>query len=78
MQAEDVKRIVLQQNDATLDLHSLFCEVIRNQLLIIESVRSEVAPEVLRVAAVAIRAVLYSVDESSDRIRRSSVEIQRL
>lgn len=78
MDLADLKRIVLQQNDATLDLHSLFCEVIRNQLLIIESVRSEAAPEVLRVAAVAIRAVLYSVDESSDRIRQSSVEIQRL
>ena len=72
------KRILLQQNEEMLDLYSLFCELNRNQLLIIESVRSEAASEALRVAAEAIRAGLYSADALADKMRQSSLELQHL
>lgn len=77
MDLTDVRRIVLQQNEDVLDLYSLFCELNRNQLLIIESVRSEASPEALRAAAEAIREGLLSADVVADRIRQSSLEIQR-
>lgn len=77
MDLTDVRRIVLQQNEDVLDLYSLFCELNRNQLLIIESVRSEASPEALRAAAEAIREGLLSADAVADRIRQSSLEIQR-
>jgi hypothetical protein len=72
----ELKRILLQQNEDVLDLFSLFCNLNRNKLLIIESIRSEVSPEVIRVAAEAIRAGLYSADALADRIRQSGEEIQ--
>lgn len=73
----DVKRILLQQSKEMLELQSLFCELNRNQLLIIESVRSEASQEALRVAAQAIRAGLYSADALADRIRQVALELQR-
>jgi hypothetical protein len=73
----DVKRILLQQNEALLEIQALFCELNRNQLFIIESVRSEASTESLRVAALAIREGLCSVDGLADRIRQSSQELQR-
>lgn len=77
MDLTDVRRIVLQQNEDILDMYSLFCELNRNQLLIIESVRSEASPEALCAAAAAIREGLLSADAVADRIRQSSLEIRR-
>ena len=78
METTDVKRIVLQQNEAMLDLQRMFCELGRNDLLIIECVRSGVSPEVLAVAAETVRSTLYSVDALADKIRQFSAELQRL
>jgi len=73
----DTKRIVLQQNEAMLELQRMMCELGRNDLVIIESVRSGVSPEALAVAAQTVRSTLYSVDALADRIRQFAAELQR-
>jgi hypothetical protein len=62
--------MLLQLFEAMLEQQNIFCELGRNDLLIIESVRTEVSQEVLAVAASTVRSTLYSADALADRIRQ--------
>ena len=69
----DANEIVLQ---FLIDQQRMICELCRNDLLLIESIRSGLAtPEALGVAAATIRATLYSVDALGDKIQQASPKI---
>jgi hypothetical protein len=52
------------------EIEGMICELARNDLLLIESIRdAAVSPEVLAVAAATVRATLYSLDALADKTR---------
>jgi hypothetical protein len=68
----DANEIVLQ---FLIDQQRMICELCRNDLLLIESIRSGPAtPEVLAVAAATVRATLYSVDALGDKIQQACAQ----
>lgn len=61
--------ILLQLCETIQAQHEALCELGRNDLLLIESIRGPVSPEALAVAAETVRSTLYSVDALGDKIR---------
>ena len=68
----ETNEMLLQIFEVMLDQQASFCELARNDLLLIESSRQGVSEEARAVAAAAVRATLYSVDATADRIRSLS------
>ena len=64
--------------DAMLEQQRQLCELSRNDLMVIESLRSEISPEAVHAAASAVRSTLYSVDELSDKLRVLSSQVRSL
>jgi hypothetical protein len=71
------KEMLLQIFDLMLEQQNHLCELGRNDLLLIESCRTEVSQEVLAVAAATVRATLYSADALSDKLRQLSEQVHR-
>ena len=56
----------------------MICELGRNDLLLIESIRDPaVSPEHIAIAAATVRSTLYSVDALGDRLRQLEVQAHR-
>ena len=78
MQPEDVKRIVLQIHNLSLDNQQINSEVIRVCMISIESCRPLLSPECYAAALATVQAAANSADALGDRILRSFEEVQRL
>jgi hypothetical protein len=72
----ETNTMLQQLLDAMLEQQGQLCELGRNDLLLIESCRPEVSPEVLAVAAATVRSTLYSVDALSDKLRSLSEQVR--
>jgi hypothetical protein len=70
----DTQCMLLQVVETMLEQQRMISELGRNDLLLIESIRGPVSPEVLGVAAETVRATLHSVDALSDRLRQLDVQ----
>ena len=66
----DINGILLQLFETILEQQRMICELGRNDLLLIESIRMPVSPEGLSAAAATVRSTLYSVDALADRIHQ--------
>jgi hypothetical protein len=66
----DLTRMVLQLGDMMLEQQNQICELGRNDLLLIECVRSGASQEAIVAAAATVRSTLYSVDALSDKLRQ--------
>ncbi len=66
----DTDEMVLQLTATILEQQRMICELGRNDLLLIESIRAPgVSSEALAAAAQTVRSTLCSVDVLSDRLR---------
>ena len=73
----DSNEILLQLCETLQAQHEALCELGRNDLLLIESIRGPVSPEVLVVAAETVRSTLYSVDALGDKIRKLALRARK-
>lgn len=66
----DTDEMVLQLTASILEQQRMICELGRNDLLLIESIRAPgVSSEALAAAAQTVRSTLCSVDALSDKLR---------
>lgn len=66
----DTDEMVLQLTATILEQQRMICELGRNDLLLIESIRAPgVSSEALAAAAQTVRSTLCSVDALSDKLR---------
>jgi len=78
MDVSDMKRIVLQMTSLMLDDRQISGEIVRDHMIVIESVRPLLSPECYVAALSTVRATAYSVDASTDRLRQFVAELERL
>ena len=70
-------RIVLQMLDDISRLHLMVRNLSGNQLIFIEFLMSPTSPEALAEAARNVRATLFGLDESADRVQLLDARVRR-